>query len=551
MLRVAKRCTAILKMTVTMVALCASLLQAQNTTVAGVVRSADGEPLAGALVKVRSADSRLTFMVVSQGQGRYSTPNLLPGKYTVQAYGGDYRSESPEPVEVRSGQQLQLNIVLSTRREAVPREKRIANSDYVKMLPEGDGKRLIMTRCMLCHGAERIVPRRATQKQWISAVERMQSYMKERGVPLSDQEKDTITNYVTSNFGPEAPRLLHQQDTASHADDHLPKTLLTGAEAKYVAMEFYLNSGEWIHHLAVDSRGVPWVTQTSSGVLGSFDPKSFTYSSITPPPGKFPERFINAVRIDPQDNVWFTDNEPNGILYKYNPIGKEFSRYDIPVPPGSRPNMNTLRFSPDGSVWGTGITSSQILRLDQDTGKWHQYPVPSGSLPYGLAIGGDKMIWYSATYGNDIVRLDTATGKLTHYKIPTSKSVVRQLQADAEGNLWAAGEESGKLVRVDYRTGKVTEYDPPTKDSGPFSIDVDRKRNFVWFSESFVGKLARYDPRTNTFLEFPLPSVTAAEATAEFSDAEVIWIEVDRSNPNRVWWAGGNNPRIGYIEVME
>src|SRR3990167_2145161 len=58
-------------------------LQAQNTTVAGVIQNASGQPVAGALVKVRSAELGLTFLVVSQAQGRYSTPNLLPGKYTV------------------------------------------------------------------------------------------------------------------------------------------------------------------------------------------------------------------------------------------------------------------------------------------------------------------------------------------------------------------------------------------------------------------------------------------------------------------------------------
>lgn len=531
-------------------------LEAQNTTVTGVVQNASGEPVAGALVKVRSADLGLGFLVVSQAQGRYSTPNLLPGKYTVQGFGGGYQSDPAGPVEVTSGRQGKMDLVLSTPRKITPPpqdpmyHKEMTSAEYVKLMPEGDGKRLLMTRCVLCHGLERTVPRRAAREEWEKIVDRMRDYLQDHRVPVSDQERDTMVDYVAKNFGPDAPRLPREQGPAPDPNGNLPRTLLTGTEAKFVAMEFYLQRGIWIHHIAVDSQGVAWFSETNGAVLGRFDPKSLAYTRITPPPGKFPERFMNAVRVDPQGHVWFTDNDPNGLLFQYNPKSQEFHTYDIPVPPGLKPNINTLRFL-DGNVWGTGITSSQILKLDPSTRQWTPYPARKGSLPYGLAIGREKMIWYSTTFDNEVARLDPGTGKLEQYKIPTPKSDLRQMQADADGNLWVAGHESGKLVKVDSRTGKVTEYTPPTKDSGPFSLDVDTKRNLIWFGEMNAGKLGRYDPRANRFVEFPLPSLPSADSGPEFSDVKVIWIEVDRSNPNRVWWGGGTNARIGYMEVIE
>ena len=59
-------------------------LAAQNTSITGVVKSSSGQAVAGALVRVRSEPLGLGFMVVSQAQGRYNTPSLLPGKYPVQ-----------------------------------------------------------------------------------------------------------------------------------------------------------------------------------------------------------------------------------------------------------------------------------------------------------------------------------------------------------------------------------------------------------------------------------------------------------------------------------
>ena len=94
----------------------------------------------------------------------------------------------------------------------------------------------------------------------------------------------------------------------------------------------------------------------------------------------------------------------------------------------------------------------------------------------------------------------------------------------------------------------MTPYYVPTLFSGPYSISIDQVHNVIWFSEQMANKIGRYDPRTNTFLEFLLPSVTDTRR-----------IEVDRSHPNRVWYCGsganseapGGYPKVGYVEVLE
>src|SRR5258708_24719080 len=65
--------------------------------VQGVVKNSSGQPLSGAYVKVVNEEKRLTFMVVSQAQGRYSVNNLPQGKYTVQGVGNGFQSK-PMPV---------------------------------------------------------------------------------------------------------------------------------------------------------------------------------------------------------------------------------------------------------------------------------------------------------------------------------------------------------------------------------------------------------------------------------------------------------------------
>src|SRR5882762_9842896 len=62
-------------------------------SVEGVVKSASGQALSGAYVKLTNPERALTFMVVSQAQGRYTANNLPPGNYTVQGIGNGLQSK--------------------------------------------------------------------------------------------------------------------------------------------------------------------------------------------------------------------------------------------------------------------------------------------------------------------------------------------------------------------------------------------------------------------------------------------------------------------------
>jgi streptogramin lyase len=56
-----------------------------------------------------------------------------------------------------------------------------------------------------------------------------------------------------------------------------------------------------------------------------------------------------------------------------------------------------------------------------------------------------------------------------------------------------------------------------------------------------VDKIARFNPKTNEWLELPLPQ----------AETDVQRIEIDPTNPNRVYWSGvAYNARIGYVELL-
>ena len=86
----------------------------------------------------------------------------------------------------------------------------------------------------------------------------------------------------------------------------------------------------------------------------------------------------------------------------------------------------------------------------------------------------------------------------------------------------------------------MTIYSPPTPISGAYSVVVDKKNNLVWVSLQQVDKIARFDPKTEEWVEFPLPE----------AESDPRRIEIDPTNPNRIYFAGNIPGRVGFVEFL-
>lgn len=84
-------------------------------------------------------------------------------------------------------------------------------------------------------------------------------------------------------------------------------------------------------------------------------------------------------------------------------------------------------------------------------------------------------------------------------------------------------------------------YMPPEEHPGTYSPCADLKNGYIWVSLQSVDKIARFDPKTETWTEFPVPN----------PETDLRRIEVDQAHPNRVFWSGTIANRMGYIEVLD
>jgi len=94
-----------------------SVLAADSGTVTGVVSDASGKPVAGAFVKLKNDQKRLTFMVISRDQGRFEAKDLPPGQYRVQGVAGENQSEWFSNVTVTAtGEDAKVGLLLTAKR---------------------------------------------------------------------------------------------------------------------------------------------------------------------------------------------------------------------------------------------------------------------------------------------------------------------------------------------------------------------------------------------------------------------------------------------------
>jgi streptogramin lyase len=554
-----KSCFAVLALAATVC--CWNTASAQDAvgTLTGVVTDASGAPVAGAFVQMRNAERRLNFMVITQERGKYATDRLPAGKYVVQAIGGEHQSAPSSPVEVAAGKSSPVDLALTVARaSALPpawpgrtageraAEAEAAAGGAGPRLAEGAGKAIIEAKCMTCHDAQRIVRSRGTEARWQEVVRTMTLYAQGSSVakPLTGDEEKALIAYLSTNYAPAPGSAKAKPDPFSR----LPRTLLPPEARGYLVVEYeLLNPRAEPHEVAVDSEGNGWVSQRVGGKLGRLDRETLSYVEYQPPAGKSPTIRLNGIRRGNNGELWMVDGGPNRRWLNFDPKYERFTVYDLPPTRSGGASGNTMRVLPDNTVWLAAIGSNQVIRLDPATKQFAIYDVPVGiknnrnATPYGMAVGGDGNIWVVENAFDQIARIDRTTGKFDEYPLGVKNPVARKLGADWDGNLWVGLHGVGELLRVDYKTLQMTEFTPPTKDAGVYLAEPDLKNHLIWTTEQHVDKLARLDPATGVWTEYPLM----------FAETDVRRIDLDPTNPKRVWYSGVLSSRIGYLELLQ
>jgi virginiamycin B lyase len=213
----------------------------------------------------------------------------------------------------------------------------------------------------------------------------------------------------------------------------------------------------------------------------------------------------------PNGSIYFTGYNGNQVGY-YDPSTNDF----VTSPPGatglpanSGPAGITL--GPDGKFWVAEFGANRIDEFDFDSSdmfELHQYPFPTGdplSGPFGTALGADGNVWFTTTSAAALQSITApyvmAQSAMAEVAFGTPVAALAQASNTApmptgivvgtDGALWFAETGVDKIARFDPNAASnaLTEF-PVTPCSAPSGLVVGSDGN-LWFTEPGTEKIAK------------------------------------------------------------
>jgi streptogramin lyase len=510
----------------------------------GVVRDANGEPVAGAYVKLRNDERRLTFMHISQEGGRYTAIKLPEGSYTVQAVGGSFESAWSAPVEIAESGSGAMDVSLDVERApylepAWTRRAPEYNATF-EHLPDGPAKDIMMRRCVACHSETRIISRHVDYDTWQDIISEMRLRAGVVGYPeITDDEAETMTRYLADNYPP-----LGVPDPNSR----FPFELQPENARNYRVVEYDMeNPLTENHDIAVDPWGDGWSNQRLGGKLGRLDPVTYDYSEVELPPSVSGRVRPGNPQISRDGMLWLGEGFGNRWL-RYDIANDEWTEFPFPSDEiRGAATANTMALASDGTVWASGPGAAR--RFDPASGEWEAWDTPSweatGLNPggYGITEDGNGRMWMAENQIDRVARVDPDTGEVMEFRIPSDEThYPRRMDHDPQGNVWIALWSSGRILHVDYRTDELSFIDPPIPNNGIYAMDFDESTGLMWTTLHTRDIIASYNPATGEWKLYPQPQ----------AESDSRRVEIDQNSPNRIWWTSvAYQSRMGFTELLD
>jgi virginiamycin B lyase len=289
-----------------------------------------------------------------------------------------------------------------------------------------------------------------------------------------------------------------------------------------------------------------------------------------------PHRMPWSAVPDGKGNVWLPYKSSASSIARVNIETGEVKEYRVPYKGIAQ--IHTVYPAPDGTVWaGETGGANALVRWDPKTEQMEEFPDVSGK--HTVRVRQDGMVCVTGR----ITLFDPKTKEYTHFD---ERAFAYGTMFDKEGNCWFTEyDKTGKLGKIDLKTKQLKTWIPPTAKNGKqvYSRRIDMDHNGVfWIAQSEAGQIASFDPKTETFKEFPLPGPAPTPYAMNLDKDEYVWYSSEytdmfgRLDPKtgktveypfphaeafsreffldaqgRNWYATPSNNRVGYFYLAK
>jgi virginiamycin B lyase len=108
------------------------------------------------------------------------------------------------------------------------------------------------------------------------------------------------------------------------------------------------------------------------------------------------------------------------------------------------------------------------------------------------------------------------------------------MEVAPDGMVWVGEFAGGKMARFDPATQTFKEYPLPGPDPTPYAMGFDAD-GYLWYNSHRMDVLGRFDTKTGKVIEYPFPH------------SEMAMREFFRDSQGRMWYGSNPNNKVGYF----
>lgn len=232
---------------------------------------------------------------------------------------------------------------------------------------------------------------------------------------------------------------------------------------------------EFVHGI-IEDRGLVYWTEIAGDHIGVLNPAT---GELTRHPVPTRGAWQHTLRADSKGNVWFSNFTSASQLGKFEPGGRAVREYDL-LEKWRVTGWNGYGLTVDrrDRVWSVGLTTPAIGMYDSVNDRWATFPIPSPARR--LAVDAKGRVWACQFFGNALSRIDPDTGKVTEFPLPLKYGSPYEVWPDAADNLWVTNDVYNALVKFDQGTSRYTYVPYPDLEAHTPKLETDAAGT-LWF----------------------------------------------------------------------
>jgi streptogramin lyase len=539
-----------------------------DSLLTGAVTSAAGEKMGGVTVSAKAEGSSITTSVFTDDAGNYYFPVLPNGKYRVWAQALTYQTANGN-IELKKKTTRQ-NFVLQPMKNQEDWIRQLPGDELLAALPGDTPedyrmKTQVRKNCTGCHSASYPLQHRFDEEGWIKILDLMKHVnvlgvyqgADHKATPNIDFHEKELAAYLARARGPGEtsmkfklrPRPSGEAARAVYKEYDFP--MEHGHTASMDGSDWSLGTKSSMNHIAgvhdaqMDFNGNIWITFAHTSLettIARIDGKTGVVKNFKLDDQKGIAAGTHGITRDENGVLWFNTRSnvarSRGALAKIDPKTEKITVYIPPEPMSG--TAGTLDADMNGNVWVTSPDGALRFNIKEEKFtefKSVTYKNQHGTATvYGLAADRTGNAWWLLMAQDLIDYSDIKTGKSGEFKLAPEKAVLdsltpeqrkmyetfqppdfntpfawaqapRRMGADKNGDYVYVGNSfGGTLAKINIHTKETTLVPLPNPEAHqPYQIGVDKGHN-VWTNLWSTDKVAKYDPSTNQWTLFDLPT---------------------------------------------